>query len=281
MKHGQRACVLSLWAGLLLAVVPLLGGCQGAMVASSTNEFPEHTGFTQRIITIEGQQHVVWVFVPKNYRPDAKFPAVLFLHGLFESGDGQDKDKVLSAGLGPVIGEDPGNWPFVTIFPQSTGTWQGEDRERLAIGALDYAQSQWSIDPDRVTLAGLSYGALGVWEIGAKHQDRFAALVPISGHKATEWVDRLLYVPVWAFSAKNDSFVPASGSEEMCREINQKGGWARLTEFYGGDHDCWALAVHESNLVNWMLLQHRRPPFAVNSPQQPSKPVMASMGTGG
>ena len=104
-------------------------------------------------------------FHPAPYRPDYRYPAILFLHGLFEAGDGGD--KVLGAGLGPVIANDPENWPFITIFPQSTGTWQGEDKEHLALAALDYAQSQWTIDQDRIILAGLSYGALGVWEIGA------------------------------------------------------------------------------------------------------------------
>jgi hypothetical protein len=66
----------------------------------------------------------------------------------------------------------------------------------------------------------------------------------------------------------------------MCRAINQKGGWARLTEFTGGEHDCWDLAVHESNLVTWMLHQHRRAPFAVNPMPQASPPVMASMNGG-
>lgn len=278
--HGQRAIVFCLTILLSWLLLIVGGGCQGAMVASSTDQFPDRTGFLQRELVVDGQSHVVWVFVPKNYRPNYRYPAVLFLHGLFEAGDGSNRDKVLSAGLGPVIGGDPDNWPFITIFPQSTGTWQGEDRERLALASLDYAQSQWSIDPDRVILAGLSYGALGVWEIGARHPDRFAALVPVSGHKATEWVDRLIYVPVWAFSAKDDGFVPSSGAEEMCREINEKGGWARLTEFYGGDHDCWELAVRESNLINWMLLQHRRPPYAVNPQPQGRPPVMASMNGG-
>jgi len=201
----------------------------------------------------------------------------VFLHGLFEAGDGDS--ACLKGGLGPVIAQRPDRWPFITIFPQSTGTWQGPERERLALASLDYAQSKWSIDPDRVVLAGLSYGALGVWEIGARHPERFAALVPVSGHKATEWVERLVYVPIWAFSAKDDPYVAAAGSEAMCKGINERGGWARLTEFYGGDHDCWEQAVRESNLVNWMLLQHRRPPYAIEPTPSRPPPVMASMGT--
>jgi predicted peptidase len=275
--HQRLVCFVTV--GWMIVLVMLGGGCaSGAFIANSTEEFPRNTGFSERQLVVDGQPRTVWIFVPRNYRPDYQFPAILFLHGLFEAGNGGN--TALQAGLGPIIAEDPDNWPFITIFPQSPGNWKGDDRERLALAALDYAQSQWTIDPDRVVLAGLSYGALGVWEIGAKHPDRFAALVPVSGHRATEMVERLVYLPIWAFSAKDDAFVPATGSEEMCRAINQKGGWARLTEFTGGEHDCWDLAVHESNLVNWMLHQHRRAPFAVNPVPQPTPPVMASM-TGG
>src|SRR5438093_12746845 len=144
ISHGPRAisfCLTILLSSLLLIVG---GGCQGAMVANSTDQFPDRTGFLQRELIVDGQSHVVWVFVPKNYRPNYRYPAVLFLHGLFEAGDASNRDKVLGAGLGPVIGGDPDNWPFVTIFPQSTATWQGEAREPLRSASLVYAQSQWS-----------------------------------------------------------------------------------------------------------------------------------------
>src|SRR6185503_2437513 len=114
-----------------------------------------------------------------------------------------------------------------TIFPQSTGTWCGDDRDRLAIAALDFAQREYSIDPDRVILAGLSYGALGTWQIGAKHTDRFAALVPVSGHRATELVERLVLLPVWAFDTRGDPIVSSKSSEEMCQELQKRGGIAR------------------------------------------------------
>src|SRR5262249_53964049 len=153
-------------------------------------------GFIEQNVTVDGQSHTVWVFVPKDYRPGVKYPAILFLHGLFEAGNGGN--KCVSAGLGPVIANQPEKWPFITIFPQSTGTWRGEERDHLAMAALDMAQAKYSIDSDRVVLAGLSYGGLGTWEVGARHRERFAALVPVSGHKATEDIDRLILLPVWA-----------------------------------------------------------------------------------
>ncbi len=237
-------------------VIMLLGlGCKGDAVVQSTRAFPAGTGFIQRDFEFDGARHNLWIFLPKDYSPTKKTPTIVFLHGLFEAGD---REACLSGGLGPVIAEHPETWPFITIFPQSNGTWRGPDRDRLVMAALDRAQEEFSIDPDRVILAGLSYGALGTWQIGANHPDRFAALVPVSGHSATALVQRLVLLPVWAFDMKGDPIISSQSSEEMCRELQNRGGVARLTEFLGVGHDCWELAVHQSNLVDWMLDQHRQ-----------------------
>jgi hypothetical protein len=54
---------------------------------------------------------------------------------------------VLAAGLAPVIAKNPSRWPFVTIFPQSTGSWKGPERDRLAMAALKDAEKEYAIDP--------------------------------------------------------------------------------------------------------------------------------------
>ena len=56
----------------------------------------------------------------------------------------------------------------------------------------------------KTRLAGLSFGALGVWEIGAQHPDRFSALVPVASPGAKEVIDRLVLLPVWAFNFRGD-----------------------------------------------------------------------------
>src|SRR5262245_27645367 len=121
----------------LLGLVGLLAGCSGSgkSVAHSTEHFPVQTGFVEHHVTVDGQSKTVWVFVPPKFDPNRIYPAILFLHGLFEQGNGGT--NVLSAGLGPVIARNPDGWPFITIFPQSDGTWQGPEREHLAMAALD------------------------------------------------------------------------------------------------------------------------------------------------
>ncbi|MDW8263241.1 MAG: alpha/beta hydrolase-fold protein [Phycisphaerales bacterium] len=235
----------------------LCGGCRsGSEVARSTAAFPVGRGFVRHQLTLDGRPHTLWIFVPRDYCPGRKYPAILFLHGLFEAGRGTD--AALSAGLGPVIADRKDSWPFITIFPQSPGTWKGEARQRLAMAALHQAEQMYSIDPDRVILAGLSYGALGTWQLAARHPDRFAALVPVSGHRATELVERVAMLPVWAFAVTGDLFVDADNSREMCDEIAALGGRPRFTRFRGIGHDCWDRAIAQSDLVGWMLAQRRR-----------------------
>jgi predicted peptidase len=248
------------WAGLVVILVLSLaaGGCGGAHVAASTQHFPEKTGFVQRSIIVDGVATNVWVFVPPDYSRYRLYPAILFLHGLFEGGNG-GTENVLSAGLGPIIARAPDRWPFITIMPQSNGTWRGPERDRLAMAALDDAEKHYSIDRTHVILAGLSYGGLGVWEIGARHPDRFAALVPVSGQSDEEAVEKLASVPVWAFASESDPIVGSNNSADMCRQIQARGGRARLTVFKGTTHDCWADAVDQTELVRWMLVQTRNP----------------------
>jgi len=213
VSYNRLALIPRYLACSVLAIV-LLSGCQsGKEVAQSTGHFKKQkTGFVERKVTVDGVTHSVWVFVPSdyNYKPKQLYPAILFLHGLFEMGNGNV--NVLAGGLGPVIARNPDHWPFLTIFPQSTGSWKGADREKLAMAALRDAQKEYAIDPDRVILAGLSFGGLGVWEIGAHNSEKFAALVPVSGPAAPALCDDLRGVPIWAFASTEDPIVPAQGS---------------------------------------------------------------------
>jgi predicted peptidase len=246
---------------LAVALLALLSlacsvGCRGTSVARSTAHYRPGTGFVHNTVDLGGQSHSMWVFLPKDYDPARRYPTILFLHGLFEAG--ADGSGALSGGLGPVIAQDPDAWPFIVLFPQSSGTWRGEARERLAMRSLDWAEQRYAIDRSRVILAGLSYGGLGTWQIGARHANRFAALVPIAAFRDMECADALREVPVWAFHTRHDPFVDSRGSHDMCAQIDQLGGQARYTAFDGVGHDCWDRAVAQTDLVGWMLRQRAR-----------------------
>ena len=197
-----RTPAVALLAGLALLVSV---GCRGKAVARATSHFRPGTGFIHRTVDSQGRSHSLWVFLPGDYDPARRYPTIVFLHGLFEAGT--DGSGALSGGLGPVIAREPERWPFIVLFPQSSGTWRGEARERLVLHSLEWAERRYAIDRGRVILAGLSYGGLGTWQIGARHAGRFAALVPVAGPNDLDCADELRDTPVWAFHNRRDPSV--------------------------------------------------------------------------
>lgn len=242
-------------AFLCILALLFLAGCHHDRISSSTKDFPKSTGFIERDVTVAGSKKTCWFFVPPDYDPNKKYPAILFLHGLFEGGNGGE--TVLTGGLGPVIRDRVQTWPFITIFPQSAGKWQTDETDQLAMAALLDAQQHYNIDPERIILAGLSYGGLGVWEIGARHHDLFAAMVPVSGFAAKNSASMLTDLPIWAFADRYDDVVDPENTREMIQEIRDHGGRAQITLMESVGHDAWPAVVENYEIIDWMLNQRR------------------------
>src|SRR5689334_15408301 len=96
-RYSRATLPLLVLIGLLLTSA----GCRSNAVSRSTAKFPAGTGFVQHQVVVDGHREIIWVFIPKNYRATERYPAIVFLHGLFEAG--KNDEGALSAGLGPVI----------------------------------------------------------------------------------------------------------------------------------------------------------------------------------
>ena len=245
---------------LAVALVALVVGCNSSgSTRKSTEDWKEGTGFMTREVKVEGQERKYGLFVPRSWEKGKRYPAIIFLHGVLESGS--DAKKNMGKGLGPFIAKRADEWPFVTIFPQSSGDWQGDERARLVIACLDEAVKEYGVDPERVILTGLSNGGQGTWLIGSRYRDRFAGLIPMCAHSAYDAVSGLTRIPIWAFHNKMDMLVSPGGTREMAERIEKAGGKVKLT-MYGGlhgdlNHNCWDQAYREDDFVPWMLRQRR------------------------
>lgn len=141
------------------------------------------------VSSVDGTLLTGSMYVPAGYVPGGP-PAglVVYLHG--------------GGGLGTV----PGDWPaqldalgWVLVAPDgrywglypdcpwrtSAAYVNNPDPnvgpgEQDILDAIDWASQTFSIDPDRVYLSGFSMGGRGAYQIGLRHPDRFAALVPLA-----------------------------------------------------------------------------------------------------
>ncbi len=210
--------------------------------------------FRKEITRTVGLRYLL--YLPRGYgeNKEQKWPVMLFLHGAGERGD--DLNLVKKHGP-PKLVEQGRDLPFLVVSPQCpSGSWWTEQLDAL-MALLDEVQSEYTVDPDRVYLTGLSMGGFGSWALGCRHPERFAAITPICG--GGEWflADRLKSVPVWAFHGAKDPVVPLRESQEMATALQRAGGNVQLTVYPEAQHDCWTETYNSPKLYEWFL-SHRR-----------------------
>jgi predicted peptidase len=218
------------------------------------------TGFLNRTATIDGTPYPYVVYVPSDYSPTKQWPVLLFLHGAGECGsDGLQQTQV---GLGTAIRLHTSRYPALAVMPQCTREPKGWDGKMLdfALKALDQTLAEYSIDPARQYLTGLSMGGFGSWRIAALYPERFAAVVPIcGGGEPKTMAKKLTTLPIWVFHGENDEAVPSARSQQMVEAIRAGGGEAvRYTQLPGIGHNSWDPAYNSKEFTDWLFSQSRR-----------------------
>jgi predicted peptidase len=202
------------------------------------------------------------VHVPEQagHNPQERWPAILFLHGLGESGD--DPSAVLREGLPPYVASRP-DFPFIVIAPQCPwNTWWPELTDPLDQLLLNCADTL-PIDHQRLYLTGLSMGGFGSWYLGTLWPERFAAVAPICGgglvfHGFPRRVERLKDKPVWAFHGAKDDVVPLVESQKLVDALRENGGAVKFTVYPNAGHDSWTETYNNPELYDWFLSQRLR-----------------------
>jgi predicted peptidase len=220
----------------------------------------ERTGFIERTWKAsDGKEWKYTIFVPHNYSPDKRVPAILFLHGAGESGT--DGKRPTHVGLGPAIRKREKTFPFLVVFPQAEKTahfplytwYPGKPDGDRAIAILDSVTKEFKVDPAQQYLTGNSMGGYGVWAWAEKDPKRWAAIVPVCGGGDSGWATTLKDLPIWCFHGAKDRAVPARASRAMIDAIRVVGGTPKYTEYPDVGHDSWDKAYGNDELYEWML----------------------------
>ena len=218
------------------------------------------TGFLDKVYReADGTEAKYVLFVPRSYDGTIAFPAILFLHGA--GARGSDGRRHLSNGLARAIGQRNEDFPFIVIFPQAREdeSWTAESAGgKRALAIVDQVQSEYRVDPNRLSLTGLSMGGEGTWSLAASAPDRWSAIAPICHGWKTSMAAHLKEVPCWCFHGDADKVIPVERSREMVRAIQDAGGRPLYQELIGVDHNSCADRVYAMpELYEWLLLQDR------------------------
>lgn len=227
---------------------------------------PSSTRLTARPLGSTDAPSGFYEYLPSGYTEDgARWPLLVFTHGIGENGDGDGElGKVLATGLPDLIERD--QWavdrPFVVLMPQHPGGGcpsAAEIADMIAYGIETYA-----IDPRYVYLTGLSCGAIGAWTYLADNLDsQIAAMVPIAGDGRNAWQQQgceLGRVAIWGFHGDADGTVGVEGTNVPLDGLagcpQPPASPSQKTIYPGVGHNSWDMTYDLSaghDIYTWML----------------------------
>ena len=128
---------------------------------------------------------------------------------------------------------------------------------RLVLELVAAMPKEYSIDPQRIYLTGLSMGGYGTWDLLARKPDLFAAGVPVCGGGDESTAGKIAKIPIRVFHGDLDSAVPVSRSRTMVEALKKAGGHPKYTEYPGVGHNSWDKAYADPKLMNWLFKQKK------------------------
>jgi len=208
------------------------------------------------------------LFIPAKYESRQKYPLLLWLHG--GGGRVNDNSSQISGGntTGSHVCTLPDNQsknPCFVFAPQcpvneewaTVSKAQPTEQLHLALELLQLLLHTFSIDDQRLYVAGQSLGGFGTWAAITVQPDLFAAAIPICGGGDESRSSKLVNTPIWAFHGEKDEAVSVERSRRMIEAIRKAGGKPRYTEYKDAGHVIWERVFHEPELLPWMFSQTR------------------------
>lgn len=218
------------------------------------------------------------LFVPLGYDPSHNYPLVLFLHGAGERG--VDNELQVNSNINHLLThvkmQEYSSFLLAPQTPPNTNwaSW-GEtpsDSIRMTLSVINQLENEFSIDPNRLYITGLSLGGAGTWNTIRHYRGRFAAAVPICGVTDVSQAPLLVNQAIWAFHGDSDTTISVEFSREMIAALRAAGGDPLYTEYRGVGHASWNWAYNEPLLYEWMFNQ---------AIPEPSTLILFCMGSGG
>lgn len=204
------------------------------------------------------------LYVPASYDARKPTPLVLALHGYGGDQDTFFKSvknlQALCDQYGFIfaspMGYGPGAWfgaplsiPGLSprgepLPPLKSGEYARQMRDRLlseldVINVLDIVRSEYNIDPRRTYLMGHSMGGFGVWYMGDKYMDLWAAIAPMSGIneplRQVLNIGKLARVPVMVAVGEQEAPTVIT-SKAVVASLKAAGADVAYVEIAGGTH---------------------------------------------
>jgi predicted peptidase len=192
-------------------------------------------------------------------------PIIVFFHGSGESGT--NVELVKKWGLPKAISEGT-NYNAIIIAPQCTSgnRWFTGSIQEKVLAIINKTISDYSANPNKVSVTGFSIGGTGVYSIIENHHGVFASGVPVSAATEAVATSRFPDVPVWIFAGSKEgtlssyatsiynSFKKWKGTENY--HLNIISGKDHTGMVGAGSYNIYTDPTY--NIVDWMISQTKK-----------------------
>jgi predicted peptidase len=191
-----------------------------------------------------------WLSLPADSILQNNPPILIFLHG--KSLSGSDLNLVKKYGVihemekGRKIGA-------IVIAPQVPAGKSWEPKKVLDV--LQYVQSQYKTDTNRVYVAGMSLGGYGTLHFAGAYPEIVTAAVALCGGGNVKDAGNLAEVPLWIQHGNLDNAVPISESDKIVKAIKDCNGGKNLTYTVvkGANHGDLEKVFRTDEMYDWMF----------------------------
>jgi alpha-L-fucosidase 2 len=214
--------------------------------------------FQFRSFTSAGASLPYRLFIPENYSRQQKYPLILTLHGVGESGadnvahvkknrvaerwaedSTQNIQKCFVVSPQCPTSDKWVNVPAWTNIYYSTQTLQESASLGRTLALVDSLIKEFPIDTNRLYITGLSMGGYGTWDVLARHPGKFAAAIPVCGGSDTSKANLIRPTPIWTFHGAVDNTVPPQATRSMIERFEALGTpvvkyTAQYTNYFSG-----------------------------------------------
>lgn len=212
----------------------------------------------------EGAPAAYWVSLPLEYHPDHSYPLIVALHG--ERGKPQQELQGFWGGTEEKAGQSQRHG-YIVIAPEyvrkseSKGYDYNGESHQIVLESLRDARRRFSVDSDRVFLAGHDMGGDAAWDMGLAHPHLFAGIIPINAaidRHAKWYLDNGRQLPIYAIAGEFDiDLMNRNGNSLMY--MMQHNYDLIYAEYTGAGPDSFYSEIH--SLFEWMGKQ-KRPPLS-------------------
>jgi dienelactone hydrolase len=214
------------------------------------------------------------LLIPPDYNPNQTYPLFVFYPGSGEDYEGGARDAQINNYLNNLIANAKSRHFFLYATQFAASQAAIENSMRMVARAL----KEYSIDPSRIYVTGLSLGGTSSYQAANDFNDIIAGSIPMAGGSGAFSAANVVGRPMWIFHARDDGSIPVSNSRNRVNAIRAAQGkppfgpWPaagdpdliltfadspelRYTEYATGGHSntTWSKVYGDTTMYEWFL----------------------------